>query len=302
MPEFLDTLKTFLPHHSRPTTPSDEKPLPHLIDEDELCHCEEDQFCQCDDHGLNSGDQHPSLYRGKSCDSRAASNISIKTRSRDHDVDSCLDNKQERKLHSEQAGNGESFQGGRREPEWKKQMERELRNRESMIRRLEKESKHYRAIAENTLQKMKEQEAYQNELQNLLSMRTRELHSAQVWLGTAESVAGTDVARMVKALNEEILQFAAQIGIFEEERFEAVEAKSERFDGHAIRDLADILGEDTLHYLQTAKGSEDHELAAQCTLQALLLDSCVKIISCWSWKPETDEILKEMYAKLQQKG
>ncbi|THU90498.1 hypothetical protein K435DRAFT_968657 [Dendrothele bispora CBS 962.96] len=313
---FLDSLN-FLYRRSDPSTLSNAEeqpplPLPSGSEEGEIYRCQID-FCDCEQ--VNDQVSPP----------ESSTIESAKTHFQDHDVGHHSKTRHGRELRVAKSetdvldrrappAQGLKIEDGhrrRREEEQLREMKRgydekmgwmmeELQKRDMTIDRLEQESRQYRTILGENLQKMNEQEKRQDELRNLLDVRTRELQGAQAFLGTADKIAGADVMRLVKALNNEVFQFAAQISVFEEERFESVEGRDE-FDECAVRDMEDILGEPILRYLQSNKGSDDHELAAQCALQTLLLHFCVMIISSWSWKSKVDRTLKDMYAKLQRK-
>jgi hypothetical protein len=142
------------------------------------------------------------------------------------------------------------------------------------------------------------------ELEDLLETKTAELQSSMAFLRKDDTISGADVMRKVKDLNEEIAAFTAQIGVFEEEMFEEMTREEVGLrDGKGLDvTITEILGQDVTQYLFSMRGEEEAELAAQCALQALLLDTCVRLISRWTLETSIDAILKRMHARLLQTG
>ncbi|THU90506.1 hypothetical protein K435DRAFT_257331 [Dendrothele bispora CBS 962.96] len=110
-----------------------------------------------------------------------------------------------------------------------------------------------------------------------------------------------DVKRLLDTLNSEIFQFAAQFtdDIDQLRRVPAEMGQStELIEGErveALKEMASLLGNNIVEYLNSEPEREDCDAVSQCALQAILLHWCKRVVNMWAWNKEVNNALKDIY-------
>jgi hypothetical protein len=154
-------------------------------------------------------------------------------------------------------------------------------------------------INRNTQQELQRHEDLYASTKQLLDDRSKELVIAQQFLTTTDSLAEADVIRMVKGINEEILQTAALLGetgnlsntprLQPEAGFE--ETLASQTDLPTVHKII-------LKFLHESRRTPDPSLALQIAVQAYLASSCERIVSVWH--QDSDAVFREVYQSVRQ--
>jgi hypothetical protein len=135
----------------------------------------------------------------------------------------------------------------------------------------------------------------------LLDDRSKELAIAQQFLTTADSLAEADVIRMVKGINEEILQTAALLGetgnLSDTPRLQPEAGFEETL---ASRTDLPTIHKTILKFLHESRRTPDPSLALQIAVQAYLASSCERIVSVWHQDNDSDAAFRAVYQSVRQ--
>jgi hypothetical protein len=135
----------------------------------------------------------------------------------------------------------------------------------------------------------------------LLDDRSKELAIAQQFLTTADSLAEADVIRMVKGINEEILQTAALLGetgnLSDTPRLQPEAGFEETL---ASRTDLPTIHKTILKFLHESRRTPDPSLALQIAVQAYLASSCERIVSVWHQDNDSDAAFRAVYKSVRQ--
>jgi hypothetical protein len=132
----------------------------------------------------------------------------------------------------------------------------------------------------------------------LLDTRTREWHIAQQFLTTADSLTESDVVRMVTRLNSENFQFAGQIA----NALSPDARRPVKTPTTVTAETAQVLGTELLKFLNDSRPAADPSAVIQVAVQAVLVNTCTRMISSWHSDNVFDGNIKNLYEALRHAG
>jgi hypothetical protein len=133
----------------------------------------------------------------------------------------------------------------------------------------------------------------------LLESRTQELTVAQPFLTTADSLPGADVIRMVKKLNDEILQYSAHLA---ESLSKIRPQQIDSAKRNAAQSQVWELGPGIFELLENFRTTADPSITLQIAFQTCFNYSCAHIIGSWHREERLETAFKGLYHELRQTG